>query len=104
MRKKLLKNNLVIYQSKNGAIEMRGDLSGETLWATQAQIADAFEVNVRTINEHIQNIINTNELDGKATIRSFRIVQYEGKRQVERDTQHYNLDMILSVGYLIETL
>ncbi len=90
---------MVIYQAKNGAIELRGDASRETIWATQAQIGVAFEVDVRTINEHIQNILRTKELDEKATIRNFRIVQTEGKREVEREIKHYNLDMILSVGY-----
>jgi len=103
MSKKLTNKNLVIYQAINGAIEMRGDATSETLWATQAQIANAFEVNVRTINEHIQNIIKTGELEEVSTIRNFRIVQYEGKRQIEREIQHYNLDMILSIGYLVNS-
>ncbi|MCX6787887.1 MAG: virulence protein RhuM/Fic/DOC family protein [Candidatus Kaiserbacteria bacterium] len=93
----------VIYQAKNGAIELRGDASRETIWATQAQIADAFEVDVRTINEHIQNILKTKELEEAATIRNFRIVQTEGKREVERDVKHYSLDMILSVGYRVNS-
>ncbi len=59
---------LVIYQAKSGAIEFRGDFTHETIWATQAQIAEAFDVNVPTINEHIQNIIKTEELNEKATI------------------------------------
>jgi len=104
MKKKILKNNnVVIYQTKNGAIELRGDASRETMWATQAQIANAFEVDVRTINEHIQNILKTKELEEKATIRNFRTVQIEGKREVERDVKHYNLDMILSVGYRVNS-
>lgn len=95
--------NLVIYQAKNGAIELRGDFSRETIWATQAQIADAFEVDVRTVNEHIQNILVTRELDPKATIRNFRIVQKEGQRDIERELKHYNLDMVLSVGYRVNS-
>ncbi len=94
---------MVIYQAKNGAIEFRGDLSRETLWATQAQIADAFEVDVRTVNEHVKNILKTNELAETATVRNFRIVQTEGKREIERDLKHYNLDMILSVGYRVNS-
>lgn len=94
---------VVIYQAKNGALELRGDASHETVWATQAQIAEAFEVDVRTINEHIQNIIKTKELGEKATIRNFRIVRIEGTRSVERDVRHYNLDMILSVGYRVNS-
>ena len=100
---KKLKNKIVIYQAPSGAIELRGDINHETIWATQAQIASAFSVDVRTINEHIQNIIKTKELTENATIRKFRIVQKEGKREVEREVKHYNLDMILSVGYRVNS-
>ncbi|PIR40078.1 MAG: death-on-curing protein, partial [Candidatus Zambryskibacteria bacterium CG10_big_fil_rev_8_21_14_0_10_34_34] len=95
--------NVVIYQAKSGAIELRGDFGKETIWATQAQIANAFDIDVRTINEHIQNILRTKELTEKATVRNFRIVQKEGKREVTRDIKHYNLDMILSVGYRVNS-
>lgn len=98
-----LKNELVIYQTKSGAIELKGDFNKETIWATQTQIAEAFGVDVRTINEHIQNVYKTNELEQKTTLRNFRIVQKEGKRDVERDVQHYNLDLVLSVGYRVNS-
>ncbi len=82
--KKIQKNKgVVIYQAKNGAIELRGDFTRETIWATQAQIAESFEVNVRTINEHILNIIKIEELGEETTIRNFRIVQKEGNRTVD---------------------
>ena len=100
MKKK--RTGVVIYQAKNGAIEFRGDMLHETIWATQIQIANAFEVDVRTINEHIQNVLKTKEL-GVATVRNFRIIQKEGKREVERDIKHYNLDMVLSVGYRVNS-
>lgn len=103
VKKTVGNKGVVIYQAKNGAIELRGDAARDTLWATQAQIATAFEVDVRTINEHIQNIYKTRELYEESTIRKFRIVQKEGKRSVERDIQHYNLDMILSVGYRVNS-
>lgn len=103
MVKKDPQKNIVIYQSKSGAIELKGDLQAETIWASQAQVADAFDVDVRTINEHIKNIYKTDELDERSTIRKFRIVQKEGKREVEREVKHYNLDMILSVGYRVNS-
>lgn len=105
MKKKATKNpkELVIYQTKSGALELRGDFKHETVWATQAQIAEAFEVNIPTINEHIKNILKTKELSEKATIRKFRIVQNENGRSVEREIMHYNLDMILSVGYRVSS-
>ncbi len=74
-------SNVVIYQTKSGALELRGDFTNETVWETQAQIATAFDVDVRTINEHIKNIYKTEELEEVSTLRKFRIVQTEGKRE-----------------------
>ncbi len=104
MPKKNKAGQLVVYQTKSGALELRGDLEKETVWATQAQVAQAFNVDVRTVNEHIKNIYKTDELTEKATIRKFRIVQTEGQRQIERELNHYNLDMILSVGYRVNSV
>ncbi|TXH01306.1 MAG: Fic/DOC family protein [Candidatus Moraniibacteriota bacterium] len=101
--KKLSNKGVAIYQAKSGAIELKGDFTRETLWATQAQIAGAFDVDVRTINEHIKNIYKSDELSEKSTIRKFRIVQKEGKREIEREINHYNLDLILSVGYRVNS-
>jgi len=103
MKKRQIGKDIVIYQAKGGAIELRGDYDANTLWATQSQIADAFSVDVRTINEHIKNIYKTRELSEKATIRNFRIVQKEGKRNIERDIKHYSLDLVLSVGYRVNS-
>ncbi len=100
---KKINNKTIIYQAKNGAIEFRGDFSHDTIWATQKQIAKLFGVNIRTINEHIKNIYKTCELKEKATIRKFRIVQTEGKRDVEREVNFYNLDLLISVGYRVNS-
>jgi prophage maintenance system killer protein len=97
------KDELVIYQTKSGALELRGDFSKETVWATQAQIATAFNVDVRTVNEHIKNIFKVKELFQTTTIRNFRIVQIEGNREIKREVKHYNLDMIISVGYRVNS-
>jgi hypothetical protein len=101
--KNITKDEVVIYQGKDGAIELKGDFTHETIWATQVQIARAFDVDVRTINEHIKNVLTAKELDEIATIRKFRIVQKESGREVYRDTKHYNLDMILSVSYRVNS-
>ncbi|MDD5376704.1 MAG: virulence protein RhuM/Fic/DOC family protein [Candidatus Gracilibacteria bacterium] len=98
-----MKEKLVVYQTENGSIALQGDVSDDTIWATQKQISELFDVDVRTINEHLQNIYSTQELDELPTIRKFRIVQLEGSRQVEREVQHYNLDAILSVGYRVNS-
>jgi hypothetical protein len=103
MARRPKEKQLVIYQTKSGALELRGDVEKETIWATQAQVAQAFDVDVRTVNEHIKNIYKTEELPEKGTIRKFRIVQIEGKRQIEREVNHYNLDMILSIGYRVNS-
>lgn len=102
-----MKNNqkpqLMIYQSKSGQIEFRGDFERETIWGNQKQIAEVFDVNIRTINEHLKNIYKTGELIEKATIRKFRTVQKEGKRSIERDINYYNLDAIISIGYRVNS-
>lgn len=103
-----MKNNysakqLVIYQAKSGAIELRADTKQDTIWATQKQLAQVFEVDVRTVNEHIKNIYRTDELKEDSTIRKFRTVKVEGLRQIARNIDHYNLDMIISVGYRVNS-
>jgi len=96
-------NELVVYQTENGALELRTDLAEETVWVNQKQLSDVFGVDVRTISEHIKNIFKTNELEENSTIRNFRIVRKEGSRNVSRNIEHYNLDMIISVGYRVNS-
>lgn len=73
----------------------------ENIWLTQKMMATLYDVDVRTINEHIKKIYSDSELEEDATIRNFRIVQTEGSRQVTRDTKHYNLQMIIAVGFKV---
>ncbi len=94
---------LVIYQTPSGSIELREDTNLETLWANQVQMAQLFDVNVRTVNEHLINIFSTEELEENRTIRNFRTVRSEGKRQVRREILHYNLDAIIAVGYRVNS-
>ncbi len=89
--------NLVVYN--DGELELKVSMSDETIWLTQKQIAELFEKDVRTISDHIQTIYKDEELYETPTIRKIRIVQKEGSRDVSRDVIHYNLDMIISVGY-----
>ena len=81
------------------SIEMRYE--DENIWLTQRMMATLYDVDVRTINEHIKKIYSDSELEEEATIRKFRIVQTEGSRQVTRDTKHYNLQMIIAVGFKV---
>ena len=75
----------------------------ENIWLTQKMMATLYDVDVRTINEHIKKIYSDSELEEDATIRNFRIVQTEGSRQVTRDTKHYNLQMIIAVGFKVNS-
>lgn len=96
-------NPIVIYQDSSNSPAISIRLENETLWLTQRQIAELFGVSVPTINEHIKNIFKENELEKEATIRKFLIVQNEGNREVSREIEHYNLDMIISVGYRVNS-
>ena len=83
------------------SIEMRYE--DENIWLTQKMMATLYDVDVRTINEHIKKIYSDSELEEDATIRNFRIVQTEGSRQVTRDTKHYSLQMIIAVGFKVNS-
>ena len=83
------------------SIEMRYE--DENIWLTQKMMATLYDVDVRTINEHIKKIYSDSELEENSTIRKFRIVQIEGSRQVTRDTKHYNLQMIIAVGFKVNS-
>jgi len=95
-------SEILIYENDHRQIEVR--LQSETVWLTQRQMADLFGKNVRTISEHIRTIYATGELDEQATIRKFRIVQQEGNRTDSREVIHYNLDMVISVGYRVNSI
>lgn len=101
---KAVKNNLVIYQAKSGAIEFRGDFSRETIWATQAQIAELFGVTPQNITLHLANIFKDKELDSNTTCKESLQVQIEGNRKIERTVKIYNLDVIIAVGYRISSV
>lgn len=98
-----MENNILIYENEGHQVEVRLDGGQETLWLTQKQMSSLFEKDVRTVSEHLKNIYKEQELDEKPTIRKFRIVQQEGKRTVEREVDHYNLDAIISVGYRVNS-
>ena len=89
--------NIIVYE--DGEIELKISVQQDTIWLTQKQIAELFDKDVRTINDHIKAIYKDEELFENSTIRKFRIVQKEGNRDVSRDVSHYNLDVIISVGY-----
>ena len=94
---------IIIYQNEDGQTDLEVKLEDETLWLSQKQMAELFGVTIATINEHIKNIYKEKELEEYSTIRKFLIVQQEGKRRVKREIEHYNLDMIISVGYRVKS-
>ncbi|MFA6917794.1 MAG: virulence protein RhuM/Fic/DOC family protein [Candidatus Gracilibacteria bacterium] len=91
-----MKNKIIIYQNKAGGIEFKGDFKKETLWATQAQIADVFEVERSVVTKHISNILKDKELDKDSVCANFAHTANDGKIYQVR---YYNLDIILAVGY-----
>ena len=98
------KGELLVYRNEGGKIKLEVRLENETVWLTQKMMAELFQKDVRIINEHIKNIYSEGELEPEATIRKFRIVRTEGRRQVARQVDFYNLDMIISVGYRVKSL
>lgn len=99
-----MNNTIEIYQSDDGQTQIRVHFEEDSLWLSQAQMAELFDKDVRTVNEHIKNIYKEQELtENEATLRKFRSVRQEGSRQVTRDIDHYNLDMIISVGYRVNS-
>ena len=93
----------VLYTAPSGEIRVDVLLQNESAWLTQKAIAELFGVVKSTVSEHLTNIFETNELDKNATVRNFRTVQQEGKREVNRDLEYYNLDAIISVGYRVNS-
>jgi hypothetical protein len=96
-------NQIEIYQAKDGSTHIDVQFENDTVWLTQVQMAQLFGKDVRTVNEHLKNIYASEELMADSTIRKFRIVRQEGKRQVNRNLDHYNLDAIISVGYRVNS-
>ncbi len=93
----------VLYNLPEREGTIQAFVEDETIWLTQKGMAQLFGVEVNTINYHLKEIFTSNELSEEATIRNFRTVQTEGKRQVERERIYYNLDVIISVGYRVNS-
>ncbi len=94
-------SNIVVYN--DGELELKVSVNEETIWLTQKQLAELFKVSKQNVSLHINNIFNEEELHKKSTVKFFLIVQKEGNREVERNIEHYNLDMIISIGYRVNS-
>lgn len=102
-KKQKINKDVMIYQARNGAIEMHGDFKNETVWASIDQIADVFDRDKSVISRHLHNIYKDKELDKKATVAKNATVQLEGNRKITRYIEYYNLDVIISVGYRVNS-
>ncbi len=92
--------NVVVFQTKTGALELRGDFTHETVWATQAQVAEVFEIERSVVTKHINNILKTKELEEKSVCAKFAHTASDGKTYT---VQYYSLDMAISVGYRVNS-
>ncbi|MBU1121797.1 MAG: virulence RhuM family protein, partial [Candidatus Omnitrophica bacterium] len=103
MKNKDFNNDIIIYEGNNGVPSIEVRLDGETVWLTQAQLVELYQSSKANISEHVKNIFVEGELSREATVRKFRTVQTEGSRDVARDIEHYNLDLIISLGYRVKS-
>jgi hypothetical protein len=105
--RRLIRNStaeFLIFTTQAGGQSIEARFEDQTVWLTQKLMAELFQVDVRTVSEHLGNIYMSEELDRNRTIRKFRIVRREGSRDVQRDVDHYDLDAIISVGYRVNSL
>jgi hypothetical protein len=93
-------SEIVLYQTEDGKTRLQVRLENDTVWLTQKMMAELFQKDIRTINEHIRNVFDEGELEAASVIRKFRITAEDGKSY---ETNHYNLDVIISVGYRVKS-
>lgn len=99
----LPQSEIILYQTEDGRTRIQCRFENETVWLTQALIAELFEIGVNTVNYHLKAIFAEGEVRPEATIRYYRIVRAEGRREVAREIEHYNLDAILAVGFRVRS-
>ena len=98
-----MKGNFLLYQTEDGQTKIEVTLANDTVWLTADQMAELFQRNKSTISRHIKNVFESGELKPDSTVAFFATVQNEGTRKVERNIAYYNLDMIISVGYRVNS-
>ncbi len=98
------KGDIIFYESDSDNTRIEVMLNDDTVWLTQGQIVDLFQSSKANISEHIKHIFATGELGPDSTVRNFRTVRQEGNRLVNRDLEHYSLDMIISIGYRVNSI
>lgn len=96
-------SEFLLYRTEDGRTRLEVRLENETVWLTQNQMAELFQTTKQNISLHIRNLFAERELDRGATVKEYLTVQQEGRRQVTRTVEHYNLDVIISVGYRVKS-
>ena len=103
MAKNNQKSQIIIYKTEDGQIKIDVRFDNETVWLTQNALAELFQTTKNNISQHVKNIFDEGELDKNATVKKFLTVQKEGSREVSREIEYYNLDLIISVGYRVKS-
>ena len=96
-------NGIILYQDEDGVTKVSVRFSDEDLWLTQSQIAEIYDTTQQNVDQHIKNIYADGELPVGSTYKKFLLVQTEGRRRVKREISHYNLDMIIAIGYRVQS-
>ncbi|HRP07694.1 MAG TPA: RhuM family protein [Gemmatimonadales bacterium] len=94
----------ILYQAEDGTTRLQVRVEGETVWLSQRDMVELFQTTKQNISLHIRNVFEEGELSREATVKEYLTVQSEGRRQVQRQVEHYNLDVIISVGYRVKSL
>ena len=102
-RRLAVKNNMIIYVSKDGNVKVDVNIQNEDIWMSQDVMANLYDTTKQNISYHLNNIFKEKELDKSSTVKDFLTVQNEGNREVKRNIEHYNLDAIIAVGYRINS-
>ena len=96
-------NQIILYQDDNDITRVSVRFADEDLWLTQGQLVEIYQTSKSNVSEHIKHIFEDGELTKETTVRKFRTVQIEGSRKVEREVEHYNLDMVIALGYRVQS-
>ena len=103
MKEEKNENTILLYHDEKGKTDVSVRFADEDVWVTQVQLAELYDTTRQNIGQHIENIYKDEELPRDATIKKFFIVQQEGKREVRRELDHYNLDVIIAIGYRVQS-
>ena len=96
-------NKIILYKDDDGKVSVNTRFADEDVWLTQAQLAEIYQTTKQNVSQHIDNILSDGELDENRTVKNFLTVREEGKRKVQRDITYYNLDMIIALGYRVQS-